>query len=382
MAWLNAAEALALLGTARQTLYANVSRGRIRARRDPADPRKSLYHEADVRRLASRGTGRRNVAALAAETIHWGDPILPSAISTIAGGHLIYRGRDAIDWAGTAGLEETAALLWQAEAVDFASHDLPMPPARAESPLAASFVALAQLAASALPAMGRTPAASRQDARAAIARLAGALAGPGELPLHERLAACWRRPLAAEPLRKALVLLADHELNASTFACRIAASTGTSIAGALLAGLATLNGPRHGGASSALFALVDQSEDVGAAAAISHWLARGHPLPAFGHALYPDGDIRAAALVDSFDLPPLYAELATAAEALLVDPPNIDFALAALSDAFGLPRTAPMTIFTLARAVGWAAHALEQQADGTLIRPRARYIGTMPESVG
>ena len=110
--WLSAEEALRRLGVKPQTLYANVSRGRINARPDPADPRRSLYNGADVERLAHRPAGRRRAGAGAAEAIRWGDPILESAISTVMAGRLWYRGKDAVVLAETATLEDIAGLLW------------------------------------------------------------------------------------------------------------------------------------------------------------------------------------------------------------------------------------------------------------------------------
>ena len=156
---------------------------------------------------------------------------------------------------------------------------------------------------------------------------------------------------------------------------RVAASTGASLSACLLAGLATLSGPLHGGAARALQALLDAARQRGANGAVREWLARGEPLPAFGHPLYPQGDPRAAALMHHYKLSGRFAELREAAEDLTGDPPNVDFALAALADAFALPREAPFVIFALSRSVGWIAHALEQTATGQLIRPRARYVG-------
>ena len=83
MDWLTATEALTLLGTQPQTLYANVSRGRIKARPDPSDSRRSLYRGDDVRRLAQRATGRRKQEAVASEAMRWGEPVLPTALSTV-----------------------------------------------------------------------------------------------------------------------------------------------------------------------------------------------------------------------------------------------------------------------------------------------------------
>src|SRR5579872_3740984 len=104
MVWLTAGEALAALRVQPQTLYANVSRGRIRAKPDPKDTRRSLYNSDDVKRLAGRRAGRRTVAAVAAEAIRWGEPVLVSGISTVAQGRLWYRGRDAVALASAATL--------------------------------------------------------------------------------------------------------------------------------------------------------------------------------------------------------------------------------------------------------------------------------------
>jgi citrate synthase len=198
------------------------------------------------------------------------------------------------------------------------------------------------------------------------------------MPLHRRFASVWRRPEAAQLLRRTLVLLADHELNASTFAARITASTGAPLAGAVLAGLATLAGPLHGNAYLAVAALAADAAREGAGAAARAWLARGQPLPGFGHRLYPAGDPRAEALLTLFPLPPAYAALATIGQELAGEPPNIDFALTALAAAFNLPADAPFTLFAVARSTGWLAHALEQAAMGTPIRPRAAYVGLPP----
>jgi citrate synthase len=196
-----------------------------------------------------------------------------------------------------------------------------------------------------------------------------------DLPVHTHLAKAWRKPQAQDILRRTLVLLADHELNASTFAVRVAASTGASLSACLLAGLATLTGPLHGGAARALSSLLDAARQVGANEAVREWLHRGEPLPAFGHPLYPEGDPRAIALMRQFKLSGMFLAVRMAAEDLTGEPPNVDFALAALADAHALPRQAPFVIFALSRSVGWIAHALEQIAAGQLIRPRARYVG-------
>jgi len=377
MSWLTAEQALNLLGTKQQTLYANVSRGRIRAKADPADTRRSLYSGDDVNRLAARQAGRRKNETVAAEAIQWGDPLLPSAISTVSAGRLFYRGRDAVVLSEHANLEEVAALLWDTRR--------PFQPIAAadggNATIEAALMALGRRATRDLPSLGRSMLALQTESHRVLGTVAGVLAaGRSDLPIHRRLAERWNRPEAASIIRRALVLFADHELNASTFAVRVTASAGSSLSAAMLSGLATLTGPLHGGAWQAISLLVGNAESVGAHEALRHHLAQGRSLPAFGHRLYPEGDPRAAALLDHFDLPPIFAELQEAAEGMIGERGNVDFALSALAVAFDLPRDAPMIIFALGRTVGWLAHAMEQAVSGRLIRPRARYIGPTLEA--
>ncbi|MEZ2127480.1 MULTISPECIES: citrate synthase [unclassified Sinorhizobium] len=377
MSWLTSEQALALLGTKSQTLYANVSRGRIRAKPDPADSRRSLYHGEDVERLASRHAGRRKAEAVAAQTIRWGDPVLPSAISTIIDGRLFYCGSDAAILAEEATLEEIAALLWGGDApisITDRTEDRP-----AALSLEAGFVTLARRANMDLPSLGRASSALLPEAESVLMTLADALTPPVcGCALHERLAKGWGRPEANDCIRSALVLLADHELNASTFAARVTASTGATLSAAVLSGLATLTGPLHGGAWQGVQALIETARSIGAAQAVRRCLAQGTPLSAVGHRLYPDGDIRAVALMSRFTLPPIFAEVRNAAEDMVGEKVNIDFALAAMTATFNLPEHAPLIIFALARSVGWLAHAMEQAESGELIRPRARYVGRAP----
>jgi citrate synthase len=371
--WLNAAEALARLGSKPQSLYASVSRGRIRAKPDPMDTRRSLYREEDVDRLAARARGRRSSAVVASEAISWGEPVLPSAISTVSGGRLYYRGVDAVELAATATLEDVATLLWDGAWTPPAY--APRPEGRA--PISAAFTALAERAAGDVASSGLGPWQLRSEAASVLGCIADAMLGVSAGPLHVRLADSLGRRAAADVLRRAVVLLADHELNASTFAARVAVSTGASLSAGALAGLATFAGPRHGTAAAAVLAL---ALDIGPHAdqpgdGLREWLGEGRVIPGFAHRLYPRGDVRAEALLAAIEVPSSFSKLALAADDLLGDRPNVDFALAALAAAYDLPPHAPVTIFALARCVGWLAHMLEQVASGQLIRPRARYVG-------
>ena len=374
--WLPASEALRRLKVKPQTLYANVSRGRVGARPDPADPRRSLYSSEDIDRLARRSGGRPRTETVAAEAINWGDPVLSSSISTIAGSRLYYRGHDAAVLSRTATLEEVAALLWGAFPLRPAGGT---PPAEA-APLAAAFAALARQAANCPPSYGRGATGLQDDAADVLAGLADALLGGGNGPLHARLAERFDRSEAAVDIRRALVLLADHELNASTFAARVAVSTGAGLAAGALSGLAALTGPLHGSAAAAVRALADDldADPRGPVEALREWLGEGRSIPGFGHRLYPSGDARAAELLSGLRVPAAYERLCDAAETLSGERPNIDFAIAALAAQHHLPREAPLMTFALSRCVGWLAHMLEQVENGALIRPRARYTGPKP----
>lgn len=378
MKWLTSGEALAVLGIRQQTLYANVSRGRIRAKPDPEDSRRSLYHGEDVKQLAGRRPGRRSAAAVAAEAIGWGDPVLASGVSTVAQGRLWYRGQDAVTLSNTATLEEVAAILWEAESIQFGSlRNIGKSQEPGQHPLQAALLALSRSVATDPPTIGRSRIALTREAASLVSLVAHAMTGapPCSLALHVRMARAWKAPRAQDILRRALVLLAGHELNASTFAARVAASTGAPLAAGLVAGLAALSGPLHGGASAAARTLVRSAGRIGAAGAVREWLAHGNPLPAFAHPLYAEGDPRAVSLLAQFKLPPVFAALRSAVESLTGEHPNIDFAIAAMAEAYHLPPTAPFSIFATARSVGWTAHILEQATMGSLIRPRARYVG-------
>lgn len=373
--WLTREEALARLNVRPQTLYAYVSRGRIGMRPDGADPRRSQYRADDIAALATRRARGRSPQAIAESAIAWGEPAIATAISTVLHGRLVYRGKDAAALAATATQEEIAGLLWASDTpVSFASLT---PSTVRESGTPTAFTRLSLLAAAGWPSLGRRPAMLQQDGAIATSVLATALgATPGSESVHERLAHGWSVNAAgADLIRKALVLLADHELNASTFAARVAASTGAPIAACLLAGLATLTGPRHGGAGAAAIALVEDAERLGSEKAVARWLAHDRPLPGFGQQLYPEGDPRAEALLRDVEIDEGLLHLRDAVLAATGMHPNVDFALAALARSLHLPPDAPFRLFALGRSIGWTAHAIEQVTSNRPIRPRARYDG-------
>lgn len=386
--FLDAATAAKRLGVSRATLYAYVSRGLIRASAMGGDPRRRLYNAYDIEALKKRKAVGRRPREVAAQSLDWGLPVLNSSITLIENGRLFYRGQDAVRLAETATLEDIAGLLWQCEARDAFSAALALPqPWQAGLLKRLAALPLVERCQAMLPliAAGRAIAWQREASRlwpgaAALLRAlaaAASLSEPDQRPIHLHLARAWQlKPAGADILRRTLVLLADHEFNASAFAVRVVASTGASLGACLNGGLAALSGPLHGGTTSLVEVLLQEIDAAGdAAAVVEARLRRGEGVVGFEHPLYPEGDPRAAALL------PLLPRDASrdALAAVMLDGagklPNVDFALVAIRRALRLPKESALALFAIGRTVGWIAHALEQHGEGKLIRPRARYTG-------
>ncbi|MDP6565383.1 MAG: citrate synthase family protein [Alphaproteobacteria bacterium] len=386
--YLSAREAAAELNVSRATLYAYVSRGLIRS--EPAQgTRRRLYRAEDVRALRARKTPGGGSEQAAAAALNHGAPVLDSAITLITDDNLYYRGRDAGRLARASSLENVAGLLWQCgdndpfaqpppDVGDFHSDLTGIERCQALLPHAAA----RDLRAYNLDAVARTGAGL-------VRLLAAGFAGtaPGTEPAHEQLAAAWGvTGPAASLLRAALVLCADHELNASTFTVRCVASTRATPYAAVGAGLAALQGPRHGGLSARVAALYDEAAAADSAmAAVTARLRRGERLPGFGHPLYPGSDPRyrllrelAEEVCEPSELR-LSRELAAAVAETTEQWPHLDYAMVMLQRALSLPAEAPMGLFAVGRCAGWIAHAQEQYARPELIRPRARYVGEQPQ---
>jgi citrate synthase len=166
-------------------------------------------------------------------------------------------------------------------------------------------------------------------------------------------------------IRRALVLLADHELATSTLAVRIAGSVRTDPYAAIAAGLAVVSGTLHGAAGAAAAALFDDCAELGAADAIRRRLAARERLPGFGHMIYRNEDPRFTVLIEAVRQLPdpegrlfVFEDLLAEAGRVVSRPPNIDLALAALAYVAGFDPTAPL--FAVARIAGWAAHLAEE----------------------
>ncbi len=197
---------------------------------------------------------------------------------------------------------------------------------------------------------------------------------------------------AVKAIDKALILHADHELNASTFASRVTTATLSDMYSAITTAIGTLKGPLHGGANERVMAMLeeeivtlDQVEPV-----IQRKLDNKEKIMGFGHRVYKDGDPRAKHLKEMsrqlsestgdrkwYEMSVKVNELVEAKKGLK---PNVDFYSASTYAYLGIPRKLFTPIFAISRVTGWTAHVLEQYADNRLIRPRAEYTGPVNQS--
>ena len=351
-------------------------------------------------------------------------------------GKLYYRGYEIAEVAGVLSFEDVTALLWHGEV-----------PSAAES---AAFAARLVAARGLPPAVGELLQTLPRDAHPLDAlRTAVSLAATGDpdvrsnepeanlrkafrlMTLVPETVAAWQRirtgrapvaapgaashaayflellegraptPEVARVLDLVLTLHADHELNASTFATRVGVATLTDLHAAIVAAIATLKGPRHGGANEDVLAMLLEIGEpahaeryvesrLGARAGLSKH-ERGDPrvrVPGFGHRVYKVDDARARVLrgmaksmAEATGRQKLFEVAERVYDAMRARtslPVNVDFFSAVVYDALGIPPDFCTSIFAVGRVAGWCAHALEQYADNRLIRPRADYIGAAP----
>lgn len=393
---LTTAEAAARLGVKPETLYAYVSRGLIERHRDPGGV--STYAPRDVERLARAGRRTRGLPAL----------VFPSSLTLIADGRFSYRGADAVGAAVSHRFEEVAEWLWTgswpdqtAWPFDTAALDQVL---AAQTPLPATCLPLDRFRTITAVAAACDPVRhdDRPEVVVATARRLLRLLAHG-LPradgrearraeptrtmaevLWTRLTRLPRTPARIDLLDAALGLLADHELASSTLAVRMAAMVRADVYEAVGAGLNVVGGLRHGGASLTLEAMLRDAARFGVRRAVQGRVDGGR-LDGFGHALYPDGDPRATALLGLLagtdppgDRLATVTEVLDAVRAQGAPPPNVDAALAAITFCADMPPGSGEAVFALARTAGWIAHALEQYEQPTFMRARVDYLGPTP----
>jgi citrate synthase len=391
--YLGARRAAEELGVSLRTLYAYVSRGLIRS--EATGGRNRRYRAEDVRRLKERKERRRDPDRMVEDALHWGTPVMESAITLIEDDGLYYRGRDAVALAAGSAVEEVAALIWTgdpARAPELFPPEPPELPLRIRAalgdglpPVEAFQVSLSLAGAEDPAAYDLRPAAVARTGARILHLMAGVVAGGAYQSVAETLGHGWRLrdPQATALLDSALILSADHELPVSTFVARCVASSEATPYAVVVAGLSAVGGVRHGGQIELVEALLREVESVGdARAAIAGRLRRGERIPGFGHSLYPGGDPRGAELLRrvsaAYPNSPSVALCGAVVDEvleLLGERPTVDFGLVALARALALPQGGAVALFALGRTVGWIGHAIEQYESGSLIRPRARYVG-------
>ncbi|MHB8625006.1 MAG: citrate synthase [Aggregatilineales bacterium] len=401
--YVTAKDAATLLGVSMGTLYSYVSRGLIRSEAVNGDHRARRYYAEDIAKIRTRKANRRNPAQVAEDALHWGLPVLESALTLITDEGVYYRGQDVFALATEYTFEQVAALLWLgdfgASERLFAANRLPDRLARITEcvkslsadhlpPIHQLSVALALAEVDDLAAYNLRPEPAAQAGARILALMIGVLTDLPASPIAEALAAAWSPGMvnAAELINAALIVCADHELNASSFTARVAASADANPYAAVTAGLAALRGIKHGGSVEQAEALLRELSQSDVREVIADRLRRGERIPGFGHRLYPDGDPRAVFLLEltkrycpGATVLALTQQLIEAVRTTIDQPPNLDLTLATIGHVLNWPRGGALALFALGRTAGWIGHVIEQYQSGQLIRPRARYIGLPPK---
>ena len=351
----------------------------------------------------------------------------PTTISDVNGqlGQLFYAGYDIRDLARESSFEEVVWLLWHGELPsaselgwfrsELASHrKLPDQTAAMIDHLAgmnAAPMPMLRVATSLLQiedpkAVNVAEGPERQASLGLVARFPTLVAryqrrrqgqGPVEPPLGANQAEAYltmlhgTRPdeLDRQALDVLLILLADHEFNASTFTARVIAATLADVYSAVDGAIAALSGPLHGGANEQVMRMLEQIGSLGNAKEyVERQLAEKQKIMGFGHRVYKAEDPRATILrqvarelgerkhdTHWFDVATKVAETVWNAKHLY---PNVDFYSAPIMHQLGIPTDLFTPTFAVSRIAGWTAHVLEQHANNRLIRPRGDYVGPAP----
>ena len=385
--WIARGEALERLGVKTQTLYAYVSRGRIAARPDPANPRRSLYAVEDILRLSGGSDPAASIGVAHVLPFEMpparGEALIQSSLTLIADGRMFYRGLDVDQLSQTATFEEVARLLWDArETNPFAGLGPRIDSAGGISARARMFAALARRAEEDASSLGRTVTMLKAEAASVLNEVIDAVAGTGpRLHFHQRLGRGWKvLERDGHLLRRALVLAADHDLDPAVLATRAAAGGGASPAGAALGGLATLAALPQARQMTRIIAYVIEARRDPAGAA-GRRIAVGEGIPGFAlESWLRDGqaDPRATALLDAADLPADLAAVVREGEAASGLRAGFGLALAVVARRLDLPRDGALDLLLVGRLAGLLGHALDQLTDGSPIAARLRYVGPRP----
>ncbi|MFB6264645.1 MAG: citrate synthase [Bradymonadaceae bacterium] len=392
MEYLDSDEAADFLGVETSTLYAYVSRGLLESVQ--GEGRQRRYRKSDLERLRRRKVAQSSDGPDAADAMSWGRASIETRVGGIGPMGPTYRGerlQSLLNDGRT--FEEVASWLWCGEFRSWTLDAVGEP--RLEGGTVDSTVEGLRLAAESIDRAVLSDAGSGVVGRAR-SLMSGAMNHVGYFAALLARADVEGRRIAEvlgdmldlndgrdirRMVDRALVVCADHGLNASTFAGRVAASTGAALRAAFVAALSAFGGPRHGEQSRELRRIVAGVDgEADAERIVAGHLERGEPLPGFGHPLYEHGDPRFGMLRHAAEEHGSGAggfadldALCGAAEEAEMPPPNLDAGLVAICEAVDAPVGAGPLLFATGRSAGWLAHAIEQRRRGELLRPRSVY---------
>ena len=379
-----------LLGVKKESLYSYVSRKKIRTIIDPKNGKKRLYSYDDIINLAENKK-KAGAEKIARDTLMWGQPVLESSITLIENSILYYRGISIKDLVEKNTFEEVVSLIWSGSLslpssfrdIKTNSHELV---AITIPELEKYFIQLekeegSSLLSKDLQTLGWKILESLvQDVSKNYAK---------NTSIATKLAEyfCPKMPHAEELINTALIIIADHELNSSSFSARIVASTGGNLFQVIIGALATLTGPKHGGSILRVELMINElSENMDIDNNLIKRKNRGDDIVGFGHNLYNKGDFRAKILLqkiryyygDSKEFE-IYNSIIQKCRNITKQDPTVDFALLTLASILKSNSDFALFLFSYGRIAGWIGQAMEQYQEDKLIRPRAKYIGPRPK---
>lgn len=401
--FLDADEAAEFLGVQRTTIYAYVSRGLLESVSAGDDRRRTKYRRSDLARLKRRADAGSGHGPAASTALDWGAPSLETEVAAITPRGPIYRGHrlKKLVEAGYS-FESVAELLWGGDLVEPESWPTPEPEAvpaddllhRSAHPTEHLTTVVQYLRLDDVKKYSKDPRATLECARRVVRGAAGVggaiFGGETAVDAEESLAATLAAALGIERsddridlLNRTLVVVAEHGLNCSTFAGRVAASSGADLYACVIASVSAFGGPLHGLMSERVRTVVREVERASEAEdVVLERLRRGDEPPGFGHPLYEHGDpreqlLRTAAreVAGTHEGLDVLEAIGEAGERAGLPPRNLDFGIAAVAEALDLRVGAGPFLFAVGRMAGWLAHAIEQRGRDELLRPRAEYVG-------
>ena len=393
--YISSKEATKLLGINRNSLYAYVSRGIIKTINDPKNRKRRMYSSYDIDKLLMR---KQKPEKITQSSLNWGTSILKSKITLIQDNKLFYRGIEVASLIKSWSFEEVCSLVITGskdkifDLLDFSKPELESIKKGIKN-LRDMQELLIILELNSISSSNYRDHRRNQSEKLGfeiLFTLISALTKDySNKSISSKLASYFCIPdqfiIANELINTALILLADHELNSSSFTARNVASTGSSIHQCIIAGISSFLGFKHGSSVYNIEAMVNELQiDFEFEKNLRKWIPR--PIYGFGHNLYPEGDQRADLLLSEIQKSFIGSrkfetlmKINRVCTKFSGYKPNIDFALLVLSRVLEQSIEFSQIIFAIGRISGWIGHIIEQYEEDTLIRPRAKYIGVKPK---